>query len=345
MAIVVFNGNSYECARAVKGVDYIKLYDENNAPVVAFYKISDFSAFTLEEGMWEQGVCTDIVGATAELINNNIRLKLIGSAVVETGLTITFKAPCHCTKAGNIVIQDTPFSMVNAIGIPVASNFEAFKAEALVTIILNLEDKKAYIQNADASQIENGGTGATTVEEARKNLGVPSTKDVDDAVKEVKGYRIPWNTAENIGSILATPPPSSFVAASTSKIAAPSESSKSFKMINSGDIILSFTTRIASSGKTNNPLLKILKNEEIVYSQNNITLLDGKEFKIPLTVEYGDVITAYVYAETFKDDSYGQLSVEVIDILANIDTPYKYINLTGEDEISLTDVINALVGE
>lgn len=174
MTIVVFDGKSYECARAVKGVDYINLYDANDNSIVSFKGISDFSAFTLQEGTWEQSVCTDIVGANSELIDRNIKLKLIGSTVIETGLTITFKAPCNCTQAGNIIIQDKTFSMVNAVGVPIASNFEAFKSEALVTIVLSLEDSKAYIQNADASLIENGGTGAATLDEAKAILGIPT---------------------------------------------------------------------------------------------------------------------------------------------------------------------------
>lgn len=171
MAIVVFNGKSYECSRAVKGVNYIKLYDDNNKPIIAFQGISDFSAFTLQEGTWEKSVCTDIVGANSTLANNNIQLTIIGPAVIETGLAITFRAPCDCNKAGNIIIQNKSFKMVDAAGVAIASNFKAFASGALVTIVLSLEDLKAYIQNGAASHLENGGTGATTAADACANLG------------------------------------------------------------------------------------------------------------------------------------------------------------------------------
>lgn len=171
MAIVVFDGKSYECSRAVKGVNYINLYDENNDSIITFRGISDFSAFTLQAGKWEQGMSADIVGANAELIDDVIHLTFLNPASVETGLTITFKAPCDCDEAGNIIIQNKTFNMVDAAGVAIASNFKAFTSGALVTIVLSVEDLKAYIQNGAASQVENGGTGATTAENARRNLG------------------------------------------------------------------------------------------------------------------------------------------------------------------------------
>ena len=154
MNIIVFGENSYECARAVKGVDYIKLYDENNNIIVAFYGISDFSAFTLQEGEWEQGVSTETVAADASVDGEvNIVLTLLKPTSVETGLTVTFKAPCDCTETKSIIIQGKSFSLVDALGVSIASDVQAFVSGAMVAIILNCEDLAAYIQNAaSASQ-------------------------------------------------------------------------------------------------------------------------------------------------------------------------------------------------
>lgn len=153
MAIVVFNENSYECARAVKGVDYVKLYDENDSLIIAFYGISDFSAFTLQEGAWEKGISTETVSASAKLVGENIQLDLLKPASIETGLTITFQAPCDCTETKSIIIQGKSFSLVDALGVSIASDVQAFVSGAMVAIILNCEDSTAYIQNAaSASQ-------------------------------------------------------------------------------------------------------------------------------------------------------------------------------------------------
>ncbi len=164
-------------------------------------------------------------------------------------------------------------------------------------------------------------------------------------VEEARTYRIPWNLDENVGSILVNSPSVSLAVASTNKIAEPDEDFSSFRAINSGDIILSFETRVADSGWTNNPCLKVFKNEEKIYVETDIETLDGGTFELPVTVEHNDVIKIYTYAETGRDDQYGQLSVKDFTILANIDTPYKYINLSGSDNITIEDVVNALIGD
>lgn len=52
MPIVHYGGNSYSCATALKGEDYIRLLDENNVLIVAFEKVANFSLFTIESGEW-----------------------------------------------------------------------------------------------------------------------------------------------------------------------------------------------------------------------------------------------------------------------------------------------------
>lgn len=176
MAIVVFNGKSYECARAVKGVDYIKLYDENNAQIIAFWGISDFSAFTLTEGEWETGVSTQTVAAYAELVNGVIQLTLLKSVSVETGLTVTFQAPCDCTESNGVSILGVNYTLVDAAGVALEAEFKAFAQNAMVRVILNTDENKAYIQNGAATTIEAGGTGANNAADALNNLGGVSAK-------------------------------------------------------------------------------------------------------------------------------------------------------------------------
>ena len=194
MAIVVFNGKSYECARAVKGVDYVKLYDENNAVIIAFSGISDFSAFTLTEGEWETGVSTQTVAAYAELVNGIIQLTLLRPISVETGLTITFQAPCDCTESNGVSILGTNYTLVDAAGVALEAEFKAFAQNAMVRVILHTDENKAYIQNGAATTIEAGGTGANNAADAAKNLkillpktktvlGLPETATPDDAFK------------------------------------------------------------------------------------------------------------------------------------------------------------------
>ena len=52
MITVTFCNESYQCAVALKGSDYIKLLDENNNDVATFLGVSDFSGFAIAGGSW-----------------------------------------------------------------------------------------------------------------------------------------------------------------------------------------------------------------------------------------------------------------------------------------------------
>ena len=52
MPTLKYLGDSYDCATAIKGPDYIHLLDANGAMVATFDKITDFSSFTLENGSY-----------------------------------------------------------------------------------------------------------------------------------------------------------------------------------------------------------------------------------------------------------------------------------------------------
>ena len=50
--IVYSHNEAYPCSKAEKGADYIRLYDENDNPIVSFSGIRDFSGFRIEGGTW-----------------------------------------------------------------------------------------------------------------------------------------------------------------------------------------------------------------------------------------------------------------------------------------------------
>jgi len=49
-----FLDEQYECAKAVKGTDYVHLYDESNNCIASFEGVHDFSLFTIENGDWSE---------------------------------------------------------------------------------------------------------------------------------------------------------------------------------------------------------------------------------------------------------------------------------------------------
>ena len=50
MPTLTYLGDSFDCATAIKGDDYIHLLDENGALIVSFEGVSDFSGFNLTNG-------------------------------------------------------------------------------------------------------------------------------------------------------------------------------------------------------------------------------------------------------------------------------------------------------
>lgn len=52
MAIVMYQGTSYECSKAFKGSNYIHLVDASGHLTVAFDGVNDFSVFSISDGSW-----------------------------------------------------------------------------------------------------------------------------------------------------------------------------------------------------------------------------------------------------------------------------------------------------
>ncbi len=50
---VLINGTAHECARAIKGPDYVYLLDESGGVMLACSGISSFEGYSIEGGEWE----------------------------------------------------------------------------------------------------------------------------------------------------------------------------------------------------------------------------------------------------------------------------------------------------
>lgn len=116
MIRVMFQDIVIECSRAVKGANYIRLYNDNNIKIVAFEEVADFSAFSIEGGEWEAGKSTQKVMADAIVSESRdaFVLTIKEKAVVENGLFISFKAPAGSSGIGKIIIDGVEYSFVNA---------------------------------------------------------------------------------------------------------------------------------------------------------------------------------------------------------------------------------------
>ena len=59
MATVTYLNESYECAVAFNGADYIHLVDANGDMVASFDGVTDFSGFTISGGNWTTPASND----------------------------------------------------------------------------------------------------------------------------------------------------------------------------------------------------------------------------------------------------------------------------------------------
>lgn len=77
------------------------------------------------------------------------KLKLNLAGMPMTGTHVTFKAPCDCSNITCLQIADKDYTLVDALCEPVTSdNMDAWKTGALITVCLDVEEAKAYVQNS-----------------------------------------------------------------------------------------------------------------------------------------------------------------------------------------------------
>lgn len=69
--------------------------------------------------------------------------------VLTTGKQVTFEAPCGSEGLNEISVNGVTYDLVDAEGNSLVAN--SFNAEAMVSVIFNVEKKKAFIQNADTN--------------------------------------------------------------------------------------------------------------------------------------------------------------------------------------------------
>ena len=88
-----------------------------------------------------------------------IKVNIAGDAF--TGKIVTFMAPCDCTEATGLLIGDDIYDVVDAFGEIITGGYRAWRAGAQVSVSLNSEDKKAYVQNAGTYAVQIGGAAPT----------------------------------------------------------------------------------------------------------------------------------------------------------------------------------------
>lgn len=167
-------GESYECTKAVKGPNFVHLY-QGDRVILSCMEITDFSIYVLTDGEWSApDPDPDVIAESPEMIDGAIHITT--NKIVGNGTLLKFKAPCGCSEFnGNLKINGSFYTVLDSSGLWVGGKDGLWGHGMLVSFLIDADDGCAVLQNgakpACILGIEDGGTGASTAEEALKNLG------------------------------------------------------------------------------------------------------------------------------------------------------------------------------
>lgn len=209
MSRVNFQNMSFECSRAIKGANYIRLYDSNNIQIAAFEEVTDFSLFTITGGEWEAGKSAQRVVADASVNDNGsvFILNIKEKVVIEDGLCVSFDAPADSKDITTISIGSYEYPFISTSGQNVATIPNCFIEGAKLEIILSINNsgRVAYLQNSAPTAdyiVEQGTTNGWTYRKWNSGIaecwGTFERKDV--AVTNAIGST-GWYRSEILGNI------------------------------------------------------------------------------------------------------------------------------------------------
>lgn len=147
MPTLTFNTQEFTCARAMKGADFIRLLDNTGNTVFFADGITDFNPYVLTNGAWETPLAPigAKVSADAKVANGVLTLTPVTQVKIETGLQITFVAPCDCSEVTSLSIGGVTYYIVDTNEKPIGYMGVFWLAGTTVTLTLDCENKKAYM--------------------------------------------------------------------------------------------------------------------------------------------------------------------------------------------------------
>lgn len=101
----------------------------------------------------------------------NLKIDLPVGATISDGKQITFKTPCDCSAITALLIDGVAYDLVDALGNVVAGG-NSFVADVMVSVIIDTDTNKAFLQNAAIG-------GNATVEDLGTFGGVPLSTLID----------------------------------------------------------------------------------------------------------------------------------------------------------------------
>lgn len=220
---------------------------------------------------------------------SKLNIELPAGSQVCNGKLVTFKAPCNCSSIIEISVGGVDYLLVDSLGNTIDLRSESiFAKDSYVSMILDAENKKAYLMNTE--------------------------------------YQKPWNVDEHVGYI--SPVGSLSVSDSGGTTAHPDDTPtvKSYYvyMKNSGSVYLEFDVK--DNGLSSDASVSIYVNENLIQDYTLNDLVDNRLSvkDIMLSVTKGDILSINASTTGMRNSSASSLEVSNIRLKANVETPYVY---------------------
>lgn len=87
-----------------------------------------------------------VTAVESTLTGNQVVLTI--PTAVQTGTIVKFKSPCGCGNVtGGLVIRGTTYSLLDSLKQPVSANSLLWEANTLISVIVDVEQKQAFVQD------------------------------------------------------------------------------------------------------------------------------------------------------------------------------------------------------
>lgn len=204
---------AYSVGTAVEKQLDLLSYIGNDA-VVTIEVYSDVTVskqeFDLEVARLGSAIEKSSIIADDAIKNGTDTIVLTLPSVPATGTLVKFKAPCSCIGISKLRINDTDYSFVDAIENTISElsgdSGGVFNAGAIVSVVMDMESNKAFIQNPAKSMIDRVSEGMIVV---FSNITVPTGEFVPDTTFETHPYRAVIDaagiTSEYIADVIFSP--------------------------------------------------------------------------------------------------------------------------------------------
>lgn len=117
---------------------------------------------------------------------SKIKVTLPAGTVPVDGLHVSFSAPCDCAGVTGIVLEGESYALVDTLGAGIGATSNAFCMGAIVSVILDVTNKKAFIQNSASAA--GPGVVVSTEKPTGPALWIHVTERSDEDGEAMPGY-------------------------------------------------------------------------------------------------------------------------------------------------------------